>query len=330
MKLLTTFLLVYIQIGLLAQLEENQQKKCYESNKTISGKPSVVNDCQKIAGIIDCGDDLNLDEDSKLIFKNKELKPFTGTCQSCHWNGKLDRKINFVNGKENGVDSAYYPSGCLQVVRNHIQGIESGKWVYFFDSTAFTAWEMNYRNGRKHGQQIYFDKKGDTTRIEHYSDGILDGEKLVYGSTGSIEKITTYKKGLLDGPFIVYNLSGQVIQELNFVAGKKNGKLTYYYSDGVLMSVENWLLDKKSGEFITYFHDGKVQQKVAFLNGVLNGWMEEFWADGLMKRSARYQNGLLLEEHRYNEQGIETYTLGTPTSATTEDDALPIKNKKRN
>jgi antitoxin component YwqK of YwqJK toxin-antitoxin module len=73
-----------------------------------------------------------------------------------------------------------------------------------------------------------------------------------------------------------------------------------------------------------------VQQKVTYLNGVLNGWMEEFWADGLMKRSARYQNGVLLEEHRYNEQGIETYTIGTPTSAITEDDALPTKRKKRN
>lgn len=90
------------------------------------------------------------------------------------------------------------------------------------------------------------------------------------------------------------------------------------------------MLDKKSGEFSTYFHDGKVQQKVTYLNGVLNGEMEEFWVDGLLKRSARYQNGLLLEEHRYNEQGIETYTQGTPTSATKEDDAMPTKRKKRN
>jgi antitoxin component YwqK of YwqJK toxin-antitoxin module len=165
MKLLTTFILVYIQFCILAQLEENQQKKCYESKSAIPGKLSVVNECQKIAGIVDCGDDLSLDEDSKLIFKNKELKPFTGTCQSCHWNGKLDRKINFVNGKENGLDSTFYASGCLQVVRNHIQGVESGKWVYYFDSTAITAWEMNYQNGRKHGQKIYFNNKCYTTRI---------------------------------------------------------------------------------------------------------------------------------------------------------------------
>ncbi len=330
MKLLTTFLLVFIQIGLLAQLEENQQKKCYGSNKTIPGKPSVVNECQKIAGIVDCADDLSLDEDSKLIFKNKELKPFSGTCQSCHWNGKLDRKINFVNGKENGMDSTFYASGCLQVVRNHINGIETGRWVYFFDSTSNIAWEMNYQNGRKHGQQIYFNKKGDTTRLEHYIDGILDGDKVIYGSTGKIEKKSTYKKGLLDGPFMVYNLSGQLVQESNFVGGKKNGKLTYYYSDGVLLAVENWVLDKKSGEFIAYFHDGKVQQKTAYLNGELNGWSEEFWVEGLMKRSAKYQNGVLIEEHKYNEQGIETYSFGQPSKKVSEDDALPTKGKKRN
>ena len=104
-------------------------------------------------------------------------KPFTGTCETCHMNGTIERRVTFVNGKENGLDTTYYASGCPQVVRSHVQGAEHGQWLFYYDSTQYLAWEMNYMMGEKHGKHIFFKSNGDTTRWENYENGRLHGKR---------------------------------------------------------------------------------------------------------------------------------------------------------
>lgn len=299
--------------------------------KTKSGKEQryLEWECGKLAGVIDCNEKLTYDEDTKTILSGNIGSPFTGTCESCFMNGLLERRVTFVNGKENGIDTSYYKSGCPQVMRNHVLGVESGQWFYFYDSTNYIAWEMNYNLGQKHGKQLYLTKEGDTTRIEFYSNGKLNGVKKSYYPKSKIEKEITYVQGLMEGPFKAYNREGKIIQELSYKQGKKNGELKYYYDDGVLLSVEHWTMDVKDGEFKTFYYEGNIQKMENYKKGVPEGWFEEKWPDDKFKQRALYKKGIIIEEHRFDEHGVENYTFGVDAEGGKEDDAIPSSKKKK-
>lgn len=245
--------------GAAAQNLDIKRKNCYDRGAAQRGKKFVDWECGKIAGVIDCNEKLEFDEGSNTLFSKSSGSPYSGTCETCHSNGILEHRITFVNGKENGMDTTYYESGCMMVVRNHISGKENGLWTFYYDSTQRIAWEMNYLNGQKHGKQVFMNAKGDTTLLENYSNGVLNGIKKTYYPKSKPEKVVNYANGVFNGLFITYNKEGKMLQSVNYKQGKKDGACTYYYDDGVLMRTENWSMDAKNGEFKTLYYDQSLQ-----------------------------------------------------------------------
>jgi antitoxin component YwqK of YwqJK toxin-antitoxin module len=294
-------------------------------------------ECGKELGVVDCNSELSYDEASNTVFKlNKDFtnvaggnKPFNGTCESCHMNGRIQRRVTFLEGKENGTDTTFYESGCPQVIRALVKGVENGTWYYHYDSTEYIAWEMNYYMGQKHGKQIYFKKNGDTTKWENYQDGILHGWKRTYYHSGSLKREVHYNRGVFDGPFRVYNLERVVIEELNYKQGKKDQECNYYYDDGTLLKTESWDMGVKNGEFKTFYYQGHIQKTENYKKGKKEGWFEEFYPDQSAKTRKLYKKDELIEEHRYDEHGRETYSFGTPTGDANEDDEMPSTKKKK-
>jgi antitoxin component YwqK of YwqJK toxin-antitoxin module len=317
-------LLFLLPVSIFGQIPQVQKKNCYDKLNSRKGQKYAEWECGKLAGVVDCNEKLTYDDDTKTILSGNAGTPFNGTCETCHLNGLLERRISFVNGKENGIDTTYYKSGCPQVVRNHVLGAESGQWFYFYDSTQAVAWENNYNLGMKHGKQLYLTKEGDTTRFEHYMNGKLDGVKKSYYPKSKIEKEVYYKEGLMDGPYKKYSREGVLLEELSFKQGKKDGELKYFYNDGKPLSVEHWTMDQKNGEFKTFFYQGNVQVSENYKKGVPVGWFEERYPDEKMKHSILYdKKGVVIEEHKFDEQGNETYTFGVEPPKDKEDDAVP-------
>lgn len=295
--------------------------------------------CGKLAGVIDCHGNLSYDEQSNTVIRISNDatnlmgvgKPFSGMCESCHMNGVLERRVTFIDGKEHGVDTTYYKSGCPQVVRSFEKGIENGSWYYFYDSTAMPAWEMNYMIGEKHGKQIYFTSDGDTLRLEHYKNGLLDGIKRAYYSDSSkIKKVINYKSGNFDGKFVLYNKSGIIIQDLNYKNGKKHKENKYYYDDGTLLKMENWNEGVKDGEWKVFYYEQNLQVVESWKEGKKFGWFEEYHPNGVAKRRRLYNKKQELEEeHRYDEHGRETYSFGVTMEDQNEDDTAPTINDRK-
>ncbi|NRA10845.1 MAG: toxin-antitoxin system YwqK family antitoxin [Crocinitomicaceae bacterium] len=313
-------------------------------------------ECGNTPGLIDCNSDLSYDEASNTVFKKQTdisivagaNKPFTGDCESCHMNGRLQRKVTFINGKENGKDTTYYNTGCPQVIRSLVNGVEHGQWLFMYDSTQFLAWEMNYYMGEKEGVQKFFAKpenisktefdikyRSDTTKIEHYKAGILHGVKKTYyrrgkdGMGGSCKREVNYKNGVFHGAFLIYNLERVIIEELNYKEGKKDQLCKYYYDDGVLLKTESWKEGVKNGEFKTFYYQGHIQVSENYKKGEKEGWFEVRYPDKTIKSRALYKKGERIEEHRYDQHGRETYSFGTPTGNEQEDDDAPTTDKKK-
>ena len=259
MKFLLLLTLLF-PVSLFAQdfLQTQEKEPCYKKGEQRSRMRYAEWDCGKLAGVVDCNEKLEMSGDGKLVITKGTKEPFSGTCETCHRNGLLERRVNFVSGLANGVDTTTYESGCIMVIRSHVQGVENGEWTYFNDSTGVPIWKKTYVLGELHGPQITYSLRGDTAKYENYVHGIIEGQKISYYK-GQRSKVATYKNGLLEGSFLVYNKEGKIIEELNYHEGKKNGVQRYYYDDGVLLRTENWDMDSKNGEFKTLFYDQSLQ-----------------------------------------------------------------------
>lgn len=335
MKRFLLALLLSLPFYPLAQIEvPGEQEPCWKKSQPPAGRRYLDFECGKLAGVVDCNEKLGFDERSNTIILAKSGAAFTGVCETCHSNGLLERRINFVNGKEDGKDTTYYRTGCVQVVRSFIQGTENGQWVYYYDSTRQLAWEMNYFVGQKHGKHVYFKKNGDTTLLENYKNGILDGVKRTYYNDGKVEREIYYKEGQFNGSFRIFSAEGKVVDELNYVAGQKDGLNKYYYSDGTLLRTEYWDKGVKNGDFKVYYIQGHLQSHEVYKKGNKEGTWVEYYADQKLKRRAIYKKDVLIEDHQYNADGEEVYTFGVEEEEeVVEDDLIPFedttKSKKK-
>lgn len=247
-----------------------KKDSCYKVGEARSKNRFAEWECGKIAGVVDCNETLEMDPNSGLVVTSDKHKPYTGLCETCHMNGLKERTVKFVEGRADGIDTTKYKDGCLMAIRSHIQGVEDGRWVYFFDSTGLVSWEKNYTMGQLNGPQYSFSYYGDTIKYENYVNGVLQGARKTYKANPKfkpnsgmkqtyLEKVAMYKNGVLDGPFLVYNADGVIIEETNYKEGKKNGVFKYYYDDGVLLRTENWIMDSRNGEFKTLYYDQSLQ-----------------------------------------------------------------------
>jgi len=322
----TSFLFVFLAaFSLFSQIEikGNQGKPCYDKAAQKMRSKYIDSDCGKIAGVLDCNEKLEYEEQANMFFSKGSGQPYTGQCETCHPNGLLERRIKFTNGREDGIDTTYYYSGCPMVIREHTLGLENGRWRYYYDSTQQIAWERNYYRGIKQGVHVFFDNKGDTTVLENYANDLLNGVKKVYFTKNKVERVIYYTNGVFNGPYITYNMDGKKIQELNYKMGKKDGVLTFYYDDGTLLRTENWALGVKNGEFKTLYYNGSLQSIENYKKGIKEGIFEERYNNQKVKRRAFYKKGELIEEHIFDEYGKETYTFGAQPYPETEDDAVP-------
>ena len=341
----------YTQIGVGAA---KQRRMCFEKSTDRMGQRFVDWECGQNPQVVDCNERLESNPGSSLVIHRKSGQLFTGTCETCHQNGIKERIVSFNEGRVHGVDTTYYPSGCPQVVRSHIDGVEHGTWTYYNDSSGLEAWKMNFQQGEKHGQSIYYShymvgtnelkiKVGnseqkisyglydrDTLRIENHSNGKLHGTRKEYYPGSKIMKEVGYKNGVMHGPFIYYDKDGNILQELNYQDGKKHGQWKYYYDNGQLLRVENWDKDIKSGEFKVFYIQGHIQKKEEYDNrGRKHGWFEERYPDDKVKRRSLYRRDELIEDHEFDTYGNEIRTVGETVAKGDEDDAMPTKKDKK-
>lgn len=292
-------------------------------------------ECGKIAGIVDCNEKLELSQDQSTVVTSSNKKPFSGQCETCHQNGVLERRVTFINGKTEGVDTSTYESGCISVIRSHVNGVENGKWLFYEDSTFNPTWEKNYSIGELHGPQITWARKKDasgkyvydTVKFETYTNGVLNGNKVSY-INGKRTKVVSYKNGLMDGPFTVFNKDGVAIEELTFKEGKKNGVFKYYYDDGTLLKTENWDMGSKNGEFKTVYYNQTLQSVEYYKKG--NGKVQQYLTAKTYEcatEKTAYEIGKMCSEKKSKAEILETIGSKEVVNYYEDNEVLPEEKK---
>jgi len=354
---LKIFVIIWIPISAIAQSDFNiRDTRCFDKSVERMGARYVDWECGKSDRVVDCNERLESDPGSNLVFSRQSRQPFTGACETCHRNGIKERIVEFKEGRVHGVDSTYYSSGCLQVVRTHIDGVENGVWKFYNDTSGLEAWEIGYYNGEKHGKSIYFRQfktgtakisiqigntsqdheyntyDSDSLRLEYFNMGKLHGVRKEFYPGNRLYRLANYQNGVLHGAFKVYNPDGVLLQELNYFQGKKDGVCKFYFEDGSLLKIETWNKGVEAGEFKTFYIQGHIQKKESYnKRGQRHGEWEQRYPDDKVKLTAIYKRGKLIEEREFDKYGNEIRTVGVekPVQGDEDDDIeQPVKKRK--
>ena len=325
MRIIFAFLILFTVSGIAQNSDLNKKKQlkkveCHRKpDSLIFNRQYGEWECGRNKAIIDCNEFLEFEPDMNIYFHRNTGKPFSGDCETCHLTGRRELLIHFKNGREDGIDTSYYPSGCILAIRNHIEGVKEGNWFYYFDSTYQEYFKENYISGMKHGVQLYYHKNGNLKKVETYNMNSLDGKKIEYyyskdfldSTSLKVKKEIDYKQGKYHGKYLLFTPDAKPIIEENYIMDKKDGELKYYQRNGNLMRTEQWSKGLRDGETITYFHDGvTIIKKESYKKGQLDGEYKEYYfpkrdEEPILKAEAIYKKGALIEQHVYDEFGKE-------------------------
>lgn len=242
--------------------------------------------------------------------------PFDGSCATCHRNGVLEQEMTFVEGRRNGMDTSYYPSGCPYSSQSFLLGNPHGKSTTYFDSSFRVKTEIEHYMGRVHGIYIEYNSDGDTLKFQEFADNLPNGLKKEYYLESKVKKISNYQNGLLHGCQIRFAENGNKELAIAYYEGKKDGSWTYYFDDQKIARSEEWEKGEKEGAFKTFNNMDKLISEQYFKKGVPTGIHKEYYQDGREKQVKIFsKKGILEEAYAFDDFGVKQVIKERETKA---------------
>jgi len=155
----------------------------------------------------------------------------------------------------------------------------TGKHTMFYDNGDKFA-EINYLNGKEHGQSITWDEDG---RIEHkgnLQDGKRHGSEIYWYDKNTLSVKGQHHKGKRVGIWHGWHTSGNKSYEGEYKNNKRHGLWTYWYSQKTF----NTTFDSKIKE--------QISSKINYSNGVINGTYIGWHSNGNKELEASFKHGL--------------------------------------
>jgi len=256
--------------------------------------------------------------------------------------GKLWKKVNFIDGLEEGTGKEFanndgrviklttYRKGFVTDIEyiNRIDKVnmKQGKWIEFYDEGNI-MWEGEYKNDLKNGYFKTYSKEGNLISTQKFIDGILQEEveelakldiKTEYYPTGKKKIVASYKNDIPEGVRREYSPEGEIVAGYIFKsgilvgegitneAGIKDGPWKEYFPNGKIKNIGNYEKGNRTGEWKFYHTNGQLEQIGSYnQEGREEGIWTWYFASGSLLREENYFNGKL-DGHsvEYDETGI--------------------------
>lgn len=210
------------------------------------------------------------------VYANDELIKKT----TYYANGKIEKELNYKEGKEDGIQKHFTQEGTLKSEKNYARGKQVGRQVQQYTSSdgGFTETSYFSAEGKKNGEfsEIYTETNTVKTKGQ-YVNGEKDGKWVSSTKDGDYTKETNYAKGK--------ELNAKVTQTSRaFEPSQSTTSVTLYDGDG-----------NKNGEFIeTYLQTKKVREKGMYSKGRKTGKWITYDTNGAVKNEYVYENGSIV------------------------------------
>ena len=188
-------------------------------------------------------------------------------------------------------------AGCSAVDSEQATGdMESGgfKWS-FFDGVERSSSGMRkpvkgfMRSGKKEGIWLEYDSNGMLAYAQSFKDGKRHGPNIWLSNAGEIISLDYWKLGLLSGPS-VQRADGGGLDVHMYVNGRLDGLFVSYYSGGHRRATGSYKHDLKHGLWSWWFPDGSRERRGNYRIGQEVGvW--EYWNESGALTTRDFGNG---------------------------------------
>lgn len=175
--------------------------------------------------------------------------------------GILRSRIEYRNGKENGLATFYQPNGMRVSEIEMKDGKKNGSFRTFYSNGNIES-EATYQNDSLVGIQSFFDIDGALVESVTYASGKKNGEYRVWHARDLVQTIGYFKNDLWDGHWEYYDGRGFLVGEGDFDEG--TGILTNYNSQGMKHKITHYVHNKKEGDEVYYDAQGNEIKRITF------------------------------------------------------------------
>lgn len=194
-------------------------------------------------------------KDGQLQMKGRlaseNSKELDGKANYFREDGKLSQIINFSNGKYNGIEKSFYPSGELKVIRDWVNGSLMSMKIYSKNGKELNP--GNFKDGD--GNLIFYNNDEKVQRVVHYQnhkkiqeDYYTNNYSSVYTPEGNLLANVWYYGKIKNPKTYAYYYNKKMIQQfdmaedgsiLNFAVtkGRNNYITTFMRNNGARISV---------------------------------------------------------------------------------------------
>lgn len=179
--------------------------------------------------------------------------------------------------------------------------------------------KIQIKNGRYHGQAMYYYEDGTIQMVCHYQNNLLDGPMVRYWPNGAKKESyryvnnklegdaqtwdqfseliteTSYRDSLLNGSYKEYYPSGNIKVEGQYVSGNFDGKWMYYDEYGYIIGIGEFSMG--TGVQKAFDSEGRLRQQRSYKNNLKDG-LEQIWlSNGIIAEENWYEAGNLVRKY---------------------------------
>ncbi|MCJ1959284.1 toxin-antitoxin system YwqK family antitoxin [Novosphingobium mangrovi (ex Hu et al. 2023)] len=184
---------------------------------------------------------------------------FTGILDLRAADGTLRRRVECRDGRKDGLDRQFYPTGVLAVERSWSEGALDGPYRHWSDEgTLLERW--TYGPSGLEGDYYVFHENGQLASKAHWREGKRDGPYINYARDGRLKEYGNYRKGRADGDQVEYRASGAVGHK-HYAMGRPVGPQPLWSKDGTLLALAEY---DEAGRFLrgaAYNLDGSMRRE---------------------------------------------------------------------
>jgi antitoxin component YwqK of YwqJK toxin-antitoxin module len=174
---------------------------------------------------------------AKMFFKDSGKVCYSTVFHDAEYNFPM-ASGKFINQLKDSVWSYWGPSGKINMIETYKLGVLDGKKLIYYvpelitDKSVVIAQELNYKNGRKEGEQKEFFDNGVLKSKMFYENDKIAGIVITNSPNGVIAMKDNYVNGMKEGWCYAYDENGNEISKIYFRKGVRlDEKQTKAYLD---------------------------------------------------------------------------------------------------
>ncbi|MBN1145546.1 MAG: toxin-antitoxin system YwqK family antitoxin [Bacteroidales bacterium] len=161
-------------------------------------KSTLIYLCLLFALVISCGT-----QDKKSLVEKIQGKKTDTVADSLkirvlkeyYSNGKVKTETEAKGNLRHGLMKSYNREGLLLSQVNYVDNVKEGMATNFYPETGKINSTLNYKNGIKEGEEIWYWENGNPCRVTPYVKGVIEGIRKYYYEDGKLMAETPYKNG---------------------------------------------------------------------------------------------------------------------------------------